>query len=84
MYWKLRIPLFLFVLGTVSGLVQKYPEIFLVNTSYFIRSAVFIGLIGVIFMIFEKTKINEKEIHFTIGIGLIFLGIFIDSFMATN
>jgi hypothetical protein len=81
MYWKLRVPLFLFVLGTISGLVQKYPEIFLVNTSYFIRSTVFIGLVGIIFTILEKTKINEKKIHFTIGIGLIFLGVLIDYMM---
>jgi hypothetical protein len=81
MYWKLRIPLFLFILGTISGLVQKFPEIFLANTSYFIRSTVFIGLIGIIFTVFEKTKINEKKIHFTVGIGLIFLGVLIDYLM---
>lgn len=81
MYWKLRIPLFLFVLGTISSLIQKFPDIFLGNTSYFIRSAVFIGLIGIIFTTFEKTKINKKRIHFTIGIGLIFLGILIDYLM---
>lgn len=81
MYWKLRIPLFLFILGAISGLVQKFTEIFLVNTSYFIRSAVFIGLIGIIFTILEKTKINEKKIHFIIVIGLIFLGVLIDYLM---
>jgi len=81
MYWKLRIPLFLFVLGTISGLIQQFPEIFLVNTTYFIRSAVFICLIGIIFFIFEKTKINEKQVHFTIGIVLILLGIQIDFLM---
>jgi hypothetical protein len=81
MYWKLRIPLYLFVLGTISGLVQKFPQMFLVNTSYFIRSAVFIGLIGIIFTILEKTKINEKKIHFTVGICLIFLGVLIDYLM---
>lgn len=81
MYWKLRVPLFLFVLGTISGLVQLFPESFLVNTSYFIRSAVFIGLIGIIFTIFEKTKINEKKIHFTMGTGLIFLGVLFDYIM---
>jgi hypothetical protein len=81
MYWKLRIPLFLFILGTISGLVQKFPEIFLVNISYFIRSAVFIGLIGIIFTILEKTKINEKKIHFIMGIGFIFLGVLIDYLM---
>ena len=81
MYWKLRIPLLLFVLGTISGLIQQFPEIFLVNTTYFIRSAVFIGLIGIIFIFFEKTKINEKQVHFTIGIVLILLGIQIDYLM---
>lgn len=81
MYWKLRIPLFLFFLGTISGLVQKFPVFFLVHTSYFIRSAVYIGLIGSLFTIFEKTKINEKKIHFTIGISLIFLGVLIDYIM---
>ncbi|WP_442599912.1 hypothetical protein [Neobacillus sp. D3-1R] len=81
MYWKLRIPLFLLVIGTISGLVQKFPEIFFVNTSYFIRSAAFISLVGIIFTIFEKIRLNEKKIHFTIGIGLIFLGILIDYLM---
>jgi len=81
MYWKLRIPLFLFVLGTISGLIQQFPEFFLVNTTYFIRSAVFIGLIGIIFIIFEKTRINEKQVHFTIGIVLILLGVQIDFLM---
>ncbi|MCD4840085.1 hypothetical protein LRS37_14715 [Neobacillus sedimentimangrovi] len=61
MYWKLRIPLFLLVLGTISGLVQQYPKVFLVYTNYFIRSAVFIGLIGIIFSILEMTKMNEKK-----------------------
>jgi len=81
MYWKLRIPLLLFVLGTISGLIQQFPEFFLVNTTYFIRSAVFIGLIGIIFIIFEKTRINEKQVHFTIGIVLILLGVQIDFLM---
>jgi predicted transporter len=81
MYWKMRIPLFLFVLGIISGLGQKFPEIFLVNTSYFIRNAVFIGLIGIIFASLERTTINERKIHFTIGIGLIFLGVFFDYLM---
>ncbi|MDI7743588.1 hypothetical protein QMK38_16415 [Lysinibacillus fusiformis] len=81
MYCKLRIPLFLFVIGTISGLVQIYPEIFLMDTSYIISSAVFLGLIAIIFTIFEKTKINDKKIHISTGIGLIFLGFLIDYLM---
>jgi hypothetical protein len=78
MYWKLRIPLLLGVIGTIAGLVQKFPNLFLVNTSYFIRSVIFIGLIGIIFTILEDTKVNEKKVHFTMGIGIILFGIIFD------
>ncbi|UCZ51608.1 hypothetical protein LGQ02_12095 [Bacillus shivajii] len=81
MYWKLRIPLLLGVMGGMSGLVQKFPNLFLVDTSYFIRSAVFIGLIGIIFTILEKTNVNEKKVHFTICIGIILFGISFDYLM---
>ncbi|MCH1627714.1 hypothetical protein [Fredinandcohnia quinoae] len=81
MYWKVRIPLLLFVLGTISGLVQKLPEIFQVDISYFLRNIVFIGLIGIIVTILEMTKVNEKKVHFTVGLGLIILGILIDYLM---
>ena len=78
MYWKLRIPLFLFFLGVLSGLQQKFSSFFLVNTSDFIRNIVFIGLIGIVFAILESAKINEKKVHFTIGIGIILLGFLFD------
>ncbi|MFD2046447.1 hypothetical protein ACFSTA_19065 [Ornithinibacillus salinisoli] len=64
MYWKLRIPLILGVIGVISGFVEKFPNLFLVNTSNFIKSAVFIGLIGIIFTILEKTDANEKKFIF--------------------
>ncbi|WP_332693569.1 hypothetical protein [Halalkalibacter lacteus] len=82
MYWKLRIPLLLGVIGVISGLVQKFPNLFLVNASYFIRSAIFIGLIGIIFTILENTKVNEKRVHFMFGVGIILLGIIFDYLMA--
>lgn len=81
MYWKLKIPLLLGVIGVISGLVQKFPNLFLVDTSYFIRSAVFIGLIGIIFTILEKTGVNEKKVHFIIGVGIILFGIIFDYLM---
>ncbi|MFS0667210.1 hypothetical protein AB1L12_04670 [Peribacillus frigoritolerans] len=81
MYWKLRIPLFLFVMGVIPGLCQKFPNLFLVNISYFIRSAVFIGLIGIIFTILEKSKVNEKKVHISIGVALICSGILFDNLM---
>jgi hypothetical protein len=69
MYWKLRIHLFFFVLGTLSGLIQKFPEIF--------REGFFF-LLGILFIIFVKAKMMERKVHFSIGIGLILLGIMID------
>lgn len=77
---KLKIPLFLFVMGVTSGLYQMFPNLFLVNTSYFIRNVVFIGLIGIIFTI-ESTKVNEKKVHIIIGILLICSGIIFDNLM---
>lgn len=82
MYWKLRVPLLLGVIGVISGLVQKFPNFFLVNTSKLISSAVFIGLIGIIFTILEKTDVNEKKVHFTIGVGIILFGIIFDYLIA--
>lgn len=81
MYWKLRIPLFLLVLGIGSGLYQKFPHLFFVDTNYFIRSIIFLGSIGIIFTILEKTNINEKKVHFLIAILLILIGVSFDSIM---
>ncbi|MFC3039681.1 hypothetical protein ACFOGI_05400 [Virgibacillus xinjiangensis] len=82
MYWKLRIPLLLGVIGVISGFVQKLPNPSFVNIPYFIRSAVFIGLIGIIFTILEKTDVNNRKIHFTIGVAIIVFGIIFDYLMA--
>lgn len=81
MYWKLRIPLLLGVIGVISGFVQKFPALFLVDTSYFLRNAVFIGSIVLIFLILEKTDVNDKKVHSTIGVGMILSGITFDYFM---
>lgn len=68
-------------MGVTSGLYQKFPNPFLVNTSYFIRSVVFIGVIGIIFTILENSKVNEKKVHIIIGMTLICSGILFDNLM---
>ncbi|WP_226669665.1 hypothetical protein [Metabacillus litoralis] len=70
------------IIGVVSGFFQKFLNLFLVDTSYFIRSAVFIGLIGIAYTIFEKTGVYEKKVHFIIGLGIILFGITFDYMMA--
>lgn len=80
-YWKLRIPLLLVVMGFVSSLFQKFPNLFLSNASNFIRSAMFIGLIGIILFVLERSKVNEKKVHFLIGVGLILFAVTFDYIM---
>ncbi|WP_226682565.1 hypothetical protein [Sutcliffiella horikoshii] len=82
MYWKLRVPLLLGGIGVVSGLVQKFPNLFLINTTTLFSSAVFIGLIGIIFTILEKSNVNDKKVHFTIGVAIIIFGIIFDFLMS--
>ncbi|MCO7174978.1 hypothetical protein ACFP7A_04085 [Sporolactobacillus kofuensis] len=81
MYWKLRIPLLLVTLGILSGLYQRFPNVFLVNTNYFVRSAMFIGIVTAIFLIVEKTKVNERKVHFVVALVLIGLGYIVDRFL---
>lgn len=81
MYWKLRIPLLLGVIGVVSGLIQKFPKLFFVDISSLLSSLLFIGLIGIIFAILEITRINEKKVNLSVGVGIILVGIFFDFIM---
>jgi hypothetical protein len=71
-YWKLRIPLFFLVLGTLSGLFEKFPKI---GEGFFL-------LLGVLFFTFVKVKIFERKVHFSIGIGLIFLGVLFEQIIS--
>ncbi|UAL47942.1 hypothetical protein K7887_02945 [Sutcliffiella horikoshii] len=81
MYWKLRIPLLLCSFGVISGFVQRFPHLFFVNIPYLINSAIFVGLIGFIFTLLEKTRVNEKEVHFSLGAAIILFGITFDYLM---
>ncbi|GER68097.1 hypothetical protein BpJC7_22430 [Weizmannia acidilactici] len=81
MYWKLRIPMLLFIFGFVAGLYQKFPDFFLAGINDFIGSATYIGLVAVLFLMLEKIKVNEKKVHFLIGIVIISFGFLFDTFM---
>lgn len=72
MMWKLRIPLMLLVFGMISAMYQFFP--FTQKLPWFL----YLGLIGLIIWFLEKTEINEKKVHFSIGIVLISIGLFID------
>jgi hypothetical protein len=81
MNWKLRIPLMIFVFGFISGIHQYYPNIIIFQENDFLRSVQYIGTLGIIIYLLEKTEINEKKIHFLVGIVLIFAGFVIDYLM---
>jgi hypothetical protein len=72
MKWRLRIPLILFVFGAMSGFVQYF------NLNL---GVAYLLIIGVIIYFLEKTEVNEKRVHFSIGILLILLGLLIDFFV---
>ncbi|SES44484.1 hypothetical protein [Psychrobacillus sp. OK032] len=75
--WNLRIPLVLFLFGATAALYQSFPNLFLVESGFFV-SAQYIGGIVLLFMLFEKIGLNQKKIHFTFGILLILTGLLMD------
>ena len=77
---KLRIPLYIFTLGLVSGIYQRF-DIILFN-NYFLSSAQFIGTFLLLFFIYEYTRIGEKEINVIIGLLLVGSGFFLDYLLA--
>ena len=76
--WKLRIPLILFLFGLMAGIYQSFPKIFLIQISGLISNVLYLGVIALIIWIFEKTGLNDKKVHFSVGIILIVVGFLID------
>lgn len=81
MYWKLRIPLLLCSFGIISGFVQVFHHLLFANLPYLINSVIFIGAIVIIFTLLEKTRVNEKKVHFSLGAAIILFGITFDYLM---
>jgi hypothetical protein len=78
MKWKLRIALIIFVFGFISGIHQYYPNIIIFQENISVRNIQYMGTLGIIIYLLEKTGVNEKEIHFSVGITFIFAGFIID------
>lgn len=58
-----------------------FHHLFFVNIPYLINSVIFIGAIVIIFTLLEKTRVNERKVHFSLGIAIILLGITFDYLM---
>ncbi|QBP40174.1 hypothetical protein [Paenisporosarcina antarctica] len=78
MQWKLRMPLVLFLLGLMAGIYQSFPKLFLIPNSYLISSIQYLGGIALLIWLFEKIGLNDKKVHFSVGILLIAAGFLID------
>jgi hypothetical protein len=76
--WKLRIPLAFFLIGLTSGIYQSFPNLFLIQISGFISSVLYIGGIALLILISEVTGLNDKKVHFSLGIILAATGFLID------
>ncbi|SET94247.1 hypothetical protein [Paenibacillus sp. NFR01] len=76
---KLRILIFIFALGILSGIVQlinnKYS--FSKTETYF-ESILFFLIVGLTMLVCERSGVNDKKAHLVFGIILIFAGIFFD------
>ncbi len=76
--WKLRIPLILFIFGVSAGIYQSFPTLFLFPTSSLLSSIQYIGGIALLIWLSETSGLNNKEIHFSVGILLIAIGFAVD------
>jgi hypothetical protein len=78
MKWKLRIPMFILVLGFISGIYQLYPNIIVFQENYLLESIQYIGTLLIIIYLLEKTEVNEKKVYYLIGIAIIIVGFLFD------
>lgn len=75
--WNLRIPLILILFGSTAALYQSFPELYLVEKGFF-GSVQYIGSVVLLFLFFEKIGLNQKKVHFTLGLLLILSGLLMD------
>ncbi|PXW91815.1 hypothetical protein DES38_104250 [Streptohalobacillus salinus] len=83
MYWKMRMPLILASFGIIAGLFERFFTVFMINASYYTRSASYLIIVGSIIFILEKTGINEKRVHALIGVVIILFAVVFEGFMST-
>lgn len=76
---RLRIPIFIFTLGTLSGLVQLINHKYTFSkTESYIESILFFLIIGVTLFICERSGINNKNVNLAFGLFLLVAGVSID------
>jgi len=76
---KLRIPLFLLILGIFYALTNWYPQVYLSGNSL-INKLQFYAMVGLTLFILEKLDINSKKVNVFVGLLLIAFGALIDYF----
>lgn len=77
---KLRIPVYLFALGLVSGAFQLAAHNYQ-NASSLTQNLIFFLVIGFVLYTIEKTKISQKESHLALGVLLVLIGAAADYLM---
>jgi arginine exporter protein ArgO len=78
---KLRIPLYVFLLGTVSGIYQYFHEQINNGNTTFLYGLIFYILLGIAVFILEKTEFIKRIVNPLIGIVIIALGFLIDFYI---
>lgn len=75
MKWNLRIPLLILNLGIVSSIFQSFSFL---SSNSIIDSILFFAIFIGIYVIFEKTGLNNKKVFFLYGVILILIAVGID------
>lgn len=71
---KLRIPLLLMSLGIVSGVLEMFHK-YINNVVY---NSLFFIVIVLLYLVFEKSRINEKNMKLPYGVLLVIVGGVVD------
>ncbi|MEC0243652.1 hypothetical protein P4H66_27970 [Paenibacillus dokdonensis] len=76
---KLRIPIFIFTLGILSGIVQMINNKYTFSkTESYIESILFFLVIGLTVLVCERSGVNDKKTKLAFGLSLIAAGIIFD------
>lgn len=76
---KLRIPIYILILGIVTGVTQIINK----NTTpskieSYIGSILFFLIIGIAVFISERSRLNDKKVNLFAGLSVIVVGIIFD------
>lgn len=84
MTMKLRIPILFGILSITAAVYESFPELFLSTDNYFFYSFQYILTIISLFYLFEKIKINEKEVPIAVGLLVVAMTVMFELYRSVS